>query len=62
MNISKKIGRQSTMNTVTINNLTVNDVREAVVVTQKKWFLDILLKYNIYFFSNSSQVTPMLNI
>lgn len=50
------------MNTVTINNLTVNDVREAVVVTQKKWFLDILLKYNIYFFSNSSQVTPMLNI
>lgn len=50
------------MNTVTINNLTVNDVREAVVVTQKKWFLDILLKYNIYFFSNSRQVTPMLNI
>lgn len=60
--IDKFEGRISKMNKIVINELNVNEIREAVTVTQKKWFMDLLIKHNICFFSTSKIVTPMMNI
>lgn len=55
-------GRKSSMEKIVIDELKIKDVREAVTVTQRKWFMDILTQYNIYFFAPSRIVTPMINI
>lgn len=55
-------GGKSNMEKIDIYELKVRDVREAVTVTQRKWFMDILLKYHIHFFAPSRIVTPMINI
>ena len=62
LHIEKVNGRYSRMEKIIINDLQVSQVREAVTVTQQKWYMDLLLKYNIYFFSSSKMVTPMMNI
>lgn len=55
-------GRSSKVKKIVIDDLSVNEVREAVTVTQKSWYMDLLMKYNIYFFSPTKIVTPMMNI
>ena len=55
-------GRKSKMEKVVIDELNLKDVREAVTVTQQSWFMDLLIKYKIYFFSPTRIVTPMMNI
>lgn len=60
--IVKIKGRKSKMEKILINDLKVKDVREAVTVTQRAWYMEILNKYNIYFFSPSKIVTPMMYI
>lgn len=60
--IEEKKGRTSKMEKIVIGDLAVKDVREAVTVTQKKWYMEILNKYGIYFFSSSRMVSPMMYI
>ncbi|AMO84322.1 hypothetical protein B857_00943 [Solibacillus isronensis B3W22] len=55
-------GRVSKMDKVIIGNKTVNELREAVTVTQQDWYMKILDKYNIYFFSPNRIVSPMMSI
>lgn len=55
-------GRKSKMEKVVIDELNLKGVREAVTVTQQRWFMDLLIKYKIYFFSPTRIVTPMMNI
>ncbi|MEF2244228.1 hypothetical protein V1L65_04710 [Paenibacillus sp. IITD108] len=50
------------MEKVDIGELKVSEVREAVTVTQRKWYMKMLSKYNVYFFSPSKTVTPMMYI
>lgn len=57
--ITQKEGRRSKVEKIVIGELKVKDVREAVTVTQRKWYMEILEKYNIYFFSPTKIVTPM---
>jgi hypothetical protein len=57
--IIQKEGRKSKMKKVVIGDLKVKDVREAVTVTQRSWYMEILERYNIYFFSPTKTVTPM---
>lgn len=57
--IIQKKGRRSKMEKVVIGELKVKDVREAVTVTQRSWYMEILEKYSIYFFSPTKIVTPM---
>ena len=47
---------------IIIDDLKVSEVREVVTVTQQNWYMDLLMKYNIYFFSPTRIVTPMMNI
>lgn len=58
--ILKVGGRITQMETIAIGTMTRNELREAVVVTQKPWYMDILDKYNICFFSASKIVSPMM--
>ena len=60
--IEQKKGRKSKMEKIVIGDLAVKDVREAVTVTQQKWYMEILNKYNIYFFSPTRIVTPMMYV
>lgn len=50
------------MEKVVIDDLAVKEVREAVTVTQKEWYMEILNKYNVYFFSSTRIVSPMMYI
>lgn len=50
------------MEKVVIGEMKHSDLREAVVVTQQPWFMDILDKYNIYFFSPKKIVKPMMSL
>jgi hypothetical protein len=60
--IEQKKGRTSKMEKIVIGELAVKDVREAVTVTQQKWYMEILNKYSVYFFSPSRIVSPMMYI
>lgn len=62
VHIEQKKGRISKMEKIVIGDLAVKDVREAVTVTQQKWYMEILNKYSLYFFSPSRIVTPMMYI
>ncbi|MEW9702713.1 hypothetical protein [Paenibacillus sp. SI8] len=57
--IIQKEGRRSRVEKIEIGEFKVKDVREAVTVTQRSWYMEILEKYNIYFFATSKIVTPM---
>jgi hypothetical protein len=57
--IIQKEGRRSRVEKVVIGEFKVKDVREAVTVTQRSWYMEILEKYNICFFSPTKIVTPM---
>lgn len=57
--ITQKEGRRSKMEKIIIEDLILKNVRKAVTVTQRSWYMEILEKYNIYFFSPSKIVTPM---
>jgi hypothetical protein len=59
LHIEGKKGRISKMEKIVIGDLAVKDVREAVTVTQQKWYMEVLVKYNIYFFSPTRIVSPM---
>lgn len=53
-------GGNTQMEKIIIDEMKRCDLREAVVVTQKPWFMKILDKYHIYFFSPNKIVTPMM--
>ncbi|WP_369355216.1 toxin-antitoxin system HicB family antitoxin [Lysinibacillus capsici] len=56
-----EVAMQLSFSKVSINDLKVGDVREAVIVTQHPWYMEILRKHKIYFFNpNLGRVTPML--
>jgi predicted CopG family antitoxin len=57
--ILKIKGSNSHMEKIIIGELQNNEVREAVTVTQKPWYMDILDEYKIYFFSPNKIVSPM---
>ena len=57
--IIQKKGRISRVEKIVIEEMKVKDVREAVTVTQRSWYMEILEKYNICFFSPTKIVTPM---
>lgn len=59
LHILKLKGRTTQMEKVIIGEMKHKELREAVVVTQQPWYMDILEKYNIYFFSTKRIVTPM---
>lgn len=43
-----------------INDLKVGEVRDAVIVTQHPWYMDLLAKHKIYFFNpNFGNIRPM---
>lgn len=60
--VEKEIGEETKVDKIIIDELKVRDLREAVTVTQKDWYMKILEKYNIYFFSPSRNVNPMMYI
>ncbi|EIJ80385.1 hypothetical protein PB1_08497 [Bacillus methanolicus PB1] len=60
--ILKIKGRNTQMEKVVIGEMKHSDLREAVVVTQQPWFMEILDKYNIYFFSPQKIVKPMMSL
>jgi len=48
------------INRVVIGDLKVKEIREAVIVTQHPWFMQIFNSHNIYFFNpNLGAITPM---
>ncbi|PJW13132.1 hypothetical protein CV945_15835 [Geobacillus sp. Manikaran-105] len=55
-------GRNTQMEKVVIGEMKHSDLREAVVVTQQPWFMEILDKYNLYFFSPNRIVSPMMSL
>ena len=44
LHIEKVNGRYSRMEKIIINDLQVSQVREAVTVTQQKWYMDLRIK------------------
>lgn len=60
--ISHKQGGVINVEKIVVDDLKLSELREAVTVTQKKWYMEILEKYNIYFFSPTRLVTPMMYI
>lgn len=60
--VEKKVGEESNMDKIEIGNFKLKDLREAVTVTQKRWYMEILENYNIYFFSPTRKVSPMMYI
>lgn len=60
--ISNKKGGIIDLEKIIIEDIKLSELREAVTVTQKKWYMDILEKYNIYFFSPTRLVNPMMYI
>jgi hypothetical protein len=60
--ISYKKGGIIELEKIIIEDLKLSELREAVTVTQKKWYMDILEEYNIYFFSPKRLVSPMMYI
>lgn len=59
--IGFEVAMQLSFSKVSINDLKVGDVREAVIVTQHPWYMDILRKHKIYFFNPKlGRITPML--
>jgi hypothetical protein len=58
--VGLEVANSLSFSKVRIDDLKVKDVREAVIVTQHPWYMDILRKYNIYFFNPKlGRVTPM---
>lgn len=62
--INEKIGREMIMrmsfSRVVLGELKVKEVREAVIVTQHPWYMNLFQKYKIYFFNKKlGSVTPM---
>lgn len=55
-------GRNTQMEKVVIGGTKHEELREAVVVTQQPWYMDILDEYNIYFFSPNKIVKPMMSL
>jgi hypothetical protein len=60
--VEKEIGEESKMEKIIIDELKVKELREAVTVTQQNWYMKILEKYQVYFFSPSRTVSPMMYI
>lgn len=60
--IDQKKGRTSRMEKIIIEELRIKDVREAITVTQNNWYMELLNKHNLYFFSSNKIVTPMMYI
>ncbi|WP_188619106.1 toxin-antitoxin system HicB family antitoxin, partial [Anoxybacteroides voinovskiense] len=62
--IEERVEKEMQMNVsfsrIVIDELKVKEVREAVIVTQHPWFMQLLHKYHVYFFNPSlGRVTPM---
>ncbi|MBB3909243.1 toxin-antitoxin system HicB family antitoxin [Anoxybacteroides rupiense] len=58
--VEKEMKTNVSFSRVNINELKVKEVREAVIVTQHPWFMELLHKHNVYFFNPSlGRVTPM---
>lgn len=56
-----EVANQLSFSKVSIGDLKVSDVREAVIVTQHPWYMEVLRKYKIYFFNPKlGKITPML--
>lgn len=60
--ILKIKGRTTQMERIVIGEITHDKLREAVVVTQNPWYMDILDKYKICFFSTNKIVSPMMSL
>lgn len=58
--VEKEMKTNVSFSRVNIDELKVKEVREAVIVTQHPWFMELLHKHNVYFFNPSlGRVTPM---
>ncbi|MGX2961713.1 hypothetical protein JNUCC23_21005 [Peribacillus sp. JNUCC 23] len=62
MHILKMKGSNTQMEKIIIGEMAHNELREAVTVTQQPWYMDILDKYNIYFFSPNKIASPMMSL
>ncbi|HDR7900609.1 hypothetical protein CQZ91_16845 [Bacillus cereus] len=60
--IEQELGEGLKVEKLVIDELKVKEVREAVTVTQQEWYMRMLEKYNIYFFSPTKKVSPMMYI
>jgi hypothetical protein len=47
------------METINISDLKISETKEMITVTQNKWFMELLLKYKIHFFTPTRIVKPM---